>query len=125
LSLDPDTGKEEWSFDPEASSPSWQRCRGLGYYEAGTSTTGAECIHRLFLPTNDARLIALDADTGKPCAGFGTEGTVDLSGGMGRLEDGWYKQTSPPLVAENLVIVGGRIDDTTNETPGVVRAFDV
>lgn len=87
----------------------------------------AQCERRLFLPTIDARLIALDAGTGKPCADFGHEGTVDLKTGMGHVEDGWYQQTSMPLVAENVVIVGGRVADnySTDEPSGVVRAFDV
>ncbi|VTR22742.1 Quinate/shikimate dehydrogenase (quinone) [Serratia fonticola] len=33
LSLEADTGKQQWSFDPKASAPNWQRCRGLGYYD--------------------------------------------------------------------------------------------
>lgn len=32
--LDADTGAERWKFDPQASSPFWQRCRGVGYYES-------------------------------------------------------------------------------------------
>ena len=46
---------------------------------------------------------------------------------MGEVKDGWYQQTSTPLVAGNLVIVGGRVADnwSTDEPPGVVRAFDV
>ncbi|MDU4431423.1 MAG: membrane-bound PQQ-dependent dehydrogenase, glucose/quinate/shikimate family, partial [Pluralibacter gergoviae] len=33
LALDVDTGKEKWRYDPKASAPNWQRCRGLGYFE--------------------------------------------------------------------------------------------
>lgn len=158
LSLDVDTGQEKWSFDPEASSPAWQRCRGLAYLDTVTSPTpvgsvpgadaapeagpspateeaptadsvagtSSQCARRLFLPTIDARLIALDAQTGQPCIDFGDAGTVDLTVGMGHVEDGWYQQTSPPLVAEGLVIVGGRVADnySTDEPSGVVRAFD-
>lgn len=139
LALDVDTGDERWKFDPEARSPNWQRCRGLAYFdgnEAALRALGASgrlgdvapgCRRRLFLPTIDARLIALDPDSGKPCTDFGKDGVVDLTQGMGEVREGWYQQTSAPLVAENLVIVGGRVADnfSTDEPSGVVRAFDV
>ncbi|WP_294254911.1 membrane-bound PQQ-dependent dehydrogenase, glucose/quinate/shikimate family [uncultured Comamonas sp.] len=139
LALDVDTGDERWKFDPEARSPNWQRCRGLAYFdgnEAALRASGASgrlgdvapgCRRRLFLPTIDARLIALDPDSGKPCTDFGKDGVVDLTQGMGEVREGWYQQTSAPLVAENLVIVGGRVADnfSTDELSGVVRAFDV
>lgn len=139
IAFDVDTGKEKWRFDPKASSPNWQRCRGLGYFEepqaknapattdAAAGQKPAQCTRRLYLPTIDARLIALDADTGLPCADFADKGTIDLKARMGDVPDGYYQQTSAPLVAGNVVVVGGRVADNfnTNEPPGVVRAFDV
>jgi quinate dehydrogenase (quinone) len=142
LALDVDTGKERWRFDAKASAPNWQRCRGLGYYaepgaQAAAPVSGVSldvnnavpgaCPRRLLLPTLDARLIAINADNGQPCADFGNKGTVDLSVGMGEVKPGWYQQTSTPLVAGNLVVVGGRVADnwSTDEPSGVVRAFDV
>lgn len=52
---------------------------------------------------------------------------VDLKVGMGEVKPGYYQQTSTPLVAGNVVVVGGRVADnfSTGEPPGVVRAFDV
>ncbi len=150
IALDADSGKEKWRYDAQGKAPSWQRCRGLGYYEeaqadaaVGVSATAdtspatanaaaapsqnAACRRRLFLPTVDARLIALNADNGQPCADFGKNGTVDLSTGMGKIEFGWYQQTSTPLVAGDVVVVGGRVADnwSVDEPSGVVRGFDV
>ncbi|WP_025131243.1 glucose/quinate/shikimate family membrane-bound PQQ-dependent dehydrogenase [Pseudomonas sp. PH1b] len=133
FALDADTGTERWRFDPKGSAPNWQRCRGLGYFEVSTTSaaesasTPAACSKRLFLPTGDARLIAINAETGKPCEDFGDKGTVDLKTDMGEIKPGYYQQTSTPLVAGTLVIVGGRVADnfSTGEPPGVVRAFDV
>ena len=134
LALDVDTGKEKWRYDSKATAPNWQRCRGLGYFEetptlsaAQTTTQPAACPRRLFLPTTDARLIAISADNGALCEDFGHHGIVDLSVGMGEIKPGYYQQTSTPLVAGNVVAVGGRVADnfSTGEPPGVVRAYDV
>ncbi|QNH75275.1 glucose/quinate/shikimate family membrane-bound PQQ-dependent dehydrogenase [Pseudomonas protegens] len=136
FALDADTGAERWKFDPQGYAPNWQRCRGLGYFDASAAPVSqsstpaaapAACTRRLFLPTGDARLIALDAETGKPCEDFGHQGTVDLKTDMGEIKPGYYQQTSTPLVAGTVVIVGGRVADnfSTGEPPGVVRAFDV
>ncbi|KLQ37360.1 glucose dehydrogenase [Enterobacter cloacae subsp. dissolvens] len=134
LALDVDSGKEKWRYDAKATAPNWQRCRGLGYFDdhanvttSQTNTQPSACPRRLFLPTTDARLIAINADNGKACEDFGDKGTVDLSVGMGEIKPGYYQQTSTPLVAGNVVVVGGRVADnySTGEPPGVVRAYDV
>lgn len=132
LALDVDSGKEKWRYNSKATAPNWQRCRGLGYYEDAQAVPvpaaqPAACARRLFLPTTDARLIAINADNGQPCADFGDNGAVDLSIGMGEVKPGYYQQTSTPLVAGNVVVVGGRVADnySTGEPPGVVRAYDV
>jgi quinate dehydrogenase (quinone) len=129
FALDADTGAQRWKFDPQGTAPNWQRCRGLGYSEAPASSDNqpTACAKRLFLPTGDARLIAINADTGKPCEEFGNKGTVDLTTDMGEVKPGYYQQTSTPLVAGDVVIVGGRVADnySTGEPPGVVRAYDV
>ena len=125
FAIDADNGTERWHFDPKGEAPNWQRCRGLGYHDQGAAVTTA-CRQRVLLPTIDARLIALDALTGKPCDDFGKNGTVDLTAGMGEVKPGYYQQTSTPLVAGDLVVVGGRVADnfSTGEPPGVVRAYD-
>ncbi|MFO1106199.1 MAG: membrane-bound PQQ-dependent dehydrogenase, glucose/quinate/shikimate family [Amaricoccus sp.] len=120
--LDAETGALRWRFDPQASAPTRQRCRGLGYHEAAEG----ECPRRLLLTTIDARLIAIDARTGRPCAGFGAGGTVDLKTGLGEVRPGFYFPTSAPTVMRDLVMVGGWVWDgmSTGEPSGVVRAFD-
>jgi quinoprotein glucose dehydrogenase len=152
LALDPDTGKEIWRFDPKIQGPNgddfrgWAHmtCRGVSYYDeasfnktdaistpASLSAAGqaiaASCPRRLFLPTADARLIALNADTGKVCEDFGNKGAVDLKAGIGPFTPGGYYSTSPAAITRNLVIIGGHVTDneSTNEPSGVIRAFDV
>jgi len=127
IALDADTGTQRWRYDPKASAPQWQRCRGLGYHDAGAAEGGKVCPRRLLLATIDARLIALDAATGQPCTDFGDGGTVDLKTDMGEVKPGYYTQTAAPLIAGDLVVVGGRVADNieTGEPGGVVRAYDV
>jgi quinate dehydrogenase (quinone) len=131
FALDAESGKQRWRFDPNARTPTMSRCRGVSYYEMPAQAASAEnldaaCLRRIVLTTVDARMIELDAATGKPCAGFGKGGTIDLKVGIGDNRPGYYYLTSAPTVARNLVIIGGWVMDNqeVNEPSGVVRAFD-
>jgi quinoprotein glucose dehydrogenase len=74
LALDPVTGQQRWAFD--ARSP---RDKGYGDFASrGVSMWQRAGERRIFVATIDARLIALDARTGKPVLGFGEQGSVDL-----------------------------------------------
>lgn len=87
-----------------------------------------DCRQRVFITTRDARLIALSAETGVICPGFGgADGTVNLWQGMPNISPGAYYSTSPGLVADNVIVVGGGINDNVSTTlpSGVVRAFDL
>ncbi|HKS13165.1 MAG TPA: membrane-bound PQQ-dependent dehydrogenase, glucose/quinate/shikimate family [Pseudomonas sp.] len=140
ISYNIDTGKENWRFAAGKGNSTYQRCRGMAYFDATTAKKVAEVPgavadgaqdssvspQRLIFPTGDGRLMAIDAHTGEPVANFGENGAVDLKVGMGEVKPGYYQQSSTPLLAGNLVIVGGRVIDNfeTGEPPGVVRAFD-
>ncbi|GAB7533309.1 glucose/quinate/shikimate family membrane-bound PQQ-dependent dehydrogenase [Pseudomonas sp. 3A(2025)] len=143
IALDPDSGKEIWRYDPKISTQSakdfkgWAHmtCRGVAYHdEAAYSSTPAtqnvatnSCPRRIFLPTADTRLIALNADTGKVCESFGNQGSVDLRTNIGSFAPGGYYSTSPPAVTKDLVVIGGHVTDnvSVDEPSGVIRAFDV
>lgn len=80
-----------------------------------------------FLGTLDARLIALDITTGRPCSDFGTHGAVDLLDGLGHIVDSWeYNVTSLPTIVGDHVIVGSSIADEIRriQPSGVVRAYN-
>ena len=148
IALDPDTGKEIWRFDPKITTQGaesfkgWAHmtCRGVSYhddavYASEQSPTGSAspaaapnaCPKRIFVPTADTRLIALNADTGKMCEDFGDKGQVDLRANIGSFAPGGYYSTSPPAVTKNLVVIGGHVTDNVSidEPSGVIRAFDV
>jgi quinoprotein glucose dehydrogenase len=106
-------------------------CRGVSYHDArwpgATAAPGGECAQRIVTATNDARLIALDARTGRLCRGFGQGGQVDLKGSVRQYGGGWFQFTSAPLVTNGLIVVGGAIYDNAaiHMPSGVIRAFDV
>lgn len=135
--LDPQSGAVKWKYTP-AKDRSYlqqhQTCRGVSYYAGApvaaqdTAATPAMCRKRIFNATTDARLIALDADSGKPCADFGNNGVVDLHANMGEVRPHALMQTAAPLIAGNLVIVGGSVMDNgfnSGNPSGVIRAYDV
>ncbi|NKC32390.1 membrane-bound PQQ-dependent dehydrogenase, glucose/quinate/shikimate family [Falsiroseomonas selenitidurans] len=158
IALDATTGEEVWRYDPDILNPlalQHLTCRGLGYaptmdaadapapdparLEAAraavpglpVATEGAEttrCGARLFMPTADGRVIALDPETGAVCADFGAgTGQINLWANMPNVKPGAYYSTSPPAVANGVLVVGGTVLDnvSTNEQSGVIRGYDV
>ena len=130
IALEADTGKEKWRFDPKVAldpNRQHQTCRGVAYHADTAVPNGQPCAERIYLPTSDARLIALDARTGAVCPGFGEGGTLNLLANMPYPKSGYYYSTSAPLVAGGFIIVGGAVNDnySTEEPSGVIRAFDL
>ncbi|KAA9000538.1 glucose/quinate/shikimate family membrane-bound PQQ-dependent dehydrogenase [Affinibrenneria salicis] len=144
IAIDADSGKELWKTEINAKSSVWMRCRGLAYFDATKPLTqpvaqdaspvpvaqvapGALCQRRILMNTIDARLIALDAGSGRFCPDFGQNGSVDLKANMGAAADPSYVLTSAPTLAGSTVVVGGRVADnvSTDMPGGVIRGFDV
>jgi quinoprotein glucose dehydrogenase len=130
IALDAATGKEKWKYDPNVGlnpDRQHQTCRGISYYADPTLTSGQPCAERVYLPTSDARLIALDAANGQICPSFADNGTLHLEKGMPYNPAGYYYSTSPPVVAAGKIIVGGAVNDnySIHEQSGVIRAFDI
>ncbi len=131
IALDPGRGTERWSYDPHLDLHGDYgdfANRGVATWLDAGRAPGAACRRRVFVGTVDARLIALDGATGKPCTDFGVQGTVDLASGLRNAPEyaGEYGVTSPPAVVSDLVIVGSAVADNhrTDAPNGVVRAFD-
>ena len=134
IALDATTGAEKWKFDPKisiANTSEHATCRGISYHTdaspSATTTAGATCTERLIATTGDARMFALDAVTGKPCADFGENGMISLLDHMPNPKPGFYMVTSPPVITGDIAILSAGINDnaSANSPSGVVRAFDV
>ncbi|MGE5803679.1 MAG: PQQ-binding-like beta-propeller repeat protein, partial [Gemmatimonadota bacterium] len=101
--LDPATGIERWHYDagvdPHRGYGDFAS-RGVSYWRDGRAAPAAACARRVVATTIDARLVSLDAATGKPCAGFGSGGVVDLRRGLRVSPDefAFYEVTSPPAI---------------------------
>ena len=129
IALDPGSGAPKWRYDPKISTAqrpaNRYNCRGVAYWVDDMAAETAACRARIFMGTNDARVIALDARTGVPCADFGANGEVKLA--LSPLEwPGEFQITSAPVVTRGVVIVGSAIADNrrVDAPPGTVRAFD-
>lgn len=141
IALDPATGKEKWRFDPKLKADKTYQhltCRGVMYYDANNTSEFAtslqakksastECPRKVFLPVNDGRLVAINADTGKACSDFGTKGEVDLQKLMPYAYPGGYNPTSPGIVSGTTVVIAGSVTDnySNKEPSGVIRGYDV
>lgn len=141
VSVNATTGAENWRFDSKVGADYLHGigavCRGVAYYEIPQTKVGAAneaagalsasaCRKRILWGTADLRMGAVDAETGKPCADFGTNGFKDLSIGMGRFRPGSVGISSAPIVLRDTIIVGNLvIDSDVRPAPsGVIRGFD-
>jgi membrane-bound PQQ-dependent dehydrogenase (glucose/quinate/shikimate family) len=131
IALDATSGTERWRYDPKVNTKSIgfsTTCRGVTYYKSPQPF--AQCNERILTATTDARMFAVDAADGKPCADFGAHenkvGEISLLPGMGEVKPGFYYVTSPPTIARNVAVLGGWVVDNvmTGEPSGVIRAFD-
>ena len=109
VALEADTGNVIWQREiPSGPQPGSVSRRGVGYWP-GEGTRPA----RVFV-TAGRRLLSLDAASGKPSEGFGTNGEVDMIVG--------YNGT--PTVYKNVIVVGASVNEVPLGPPGDTRAFD-
>lgn len=137
IALDAANGQQRWKFDPHiVRNKTFQHmtCRGVAYHETAVGATTidgtpapAECPRRIFLPTDDGRMFAVNADDGSLCAGFGDHGQVDLKQWDAVKTPGFYEGTSPPVATDKALIIGGSvIDNYSIHVPsGAIRSLDI
>ena len=105
--LDASTGKLLWAYDPQATSAEGASLR-YPYYLRGIAFAN----HKIYVGTQDARLIAIDALTGHRVWSVATtEG-----------DDSRFI-TSAPLTFEHTVVVGNSLSEFGNRR-GYITAYD-
>jgi quinoprotein glucose dehydrogenase len=130
IALDPGSGVQKWRYDPKIATSqrpaNRYNCRGVTYWVDDKAAETAVCRARIFMGTNDVRVIALDARTGMPCADFGSNGEIRPDVGMKLEWPGEFQITSAPVVSRGVVVIGSSIADNRRvDAPlGTVRAFD-
>ncbi|CAN7201661.1 membrane-bound PQQ-dependent dehydrogenase, glucose/quinate/shikimate family [Phenylobacterium sp. LjRoot219] len=126
VALDQETGEQLWRFDPKTKLDGVfaATCRGVSYYEAPGRV--ADCPRRILFGAHDGRMLALDAETGRPCRSFGNGGAVSLLENLGETPTGITFPTSPPTVLNGVAVIGGWVTDGlyVGEPSGAVRAYD-
>ena len=129
FALDAASGTQFWTFDPEVSTDAVgynASCRGLVYFENPAAERGELCATRVVNLTHDARMIALDTETGQLCPDFGNGGMVNLMEGIGDVAPGFYAPTSPPTLVRDVLVVGSQVSDNQERSApsGVIRGYN-
>jgi quinoprotein glucose dehydrogenase len=121
VALDSTSGKQIWAYQlPGSDQPPF---RGLGYWPGDSAHKP-----RIVFGSAQGRMIALDAKTGEPARGFGTDGVVDTKTPeiMNGMPNAYYGYSSPPNIYKNLAIIGSRVQESPAKgASGDVRAWDV
>jgi quinoprotein glucose dehydrogenase len=107
LAIDGASGKTLWQYN----LPTWgaTTARGVAYWP-GVQGTAPRIVF-----TAGPRLVALDAATGQPAAGFGVDGGVEIG----------VPWNGVPLIYRNLAILGATTGELPMGLPGDTRAFDL
>lgn len=119
VALEPETGKELWSYKMNHGRPAG---RGVAYWPGDSKTPAS-----ILFGTSDGRLLSINAENGKPTAGFGVDGAVDIKTDiLNGIPTAQFDITSPVTIYKDLAITGGQVQ----EAPGVgasgdTRAWDV
>ncbi len=130
FALEPDTGKIKWTYDTKAplkaeTQPDL-KTRGVAYWQAEAPQAGRPCQKIVYVGTMDAKLHALDADSGQPCAGFGDGGVLDINQ-WNTTNNKWpLSILQPPTVSKHTLFIGWAGKDWADEgaPPGTVFAVD-
>jgi quinoprotein glucose dehydrogenase len=131
IALDAGTGELIWAHTENEgprgeAAPRLGAGRGLAYWASGSDA-------RIVYVTPGYRLVALDAKTGVPVAGFGRGGAVDLKLDNDQeldLVTGEIGLNAAPIVVGDAIVVGaahrnGNAPPTHRNARGYVRGFDV
>jgi len=128
LRLDSATGKQVWRYESGVryeDVPYTAACRGVAYYTSKTVAEGQSCHARIIEATLNEKLIAVDAQSGKPCEDFGEHGRVDLLIGMGETVPGFIAEPAPPPIVDGVIVTNQEVLDGQRRwaPSGVIRGY--
>ncbi|WP_282799871.1 pyrroloquinoline quinone-dependent dehydrogenase [Bombella apis] len=129
MRVDAATGQEKWHFHAHESYdaiPFTSACKSVTYYTSSTAADGQTCHNRIIEATLDNRMIAVDAEDGKPCEAFGHGGQVNLMQGMGWSVPRFVGVTSPVPIINGVIVVNHEVLDGQRRwaPSGVIRGYD-
>jgi quinoprotein glucose dehydrogenase len=101
-------------------------CRGVAAWRDPEAPPASPCAERILYGTNDLRVFALDAVTGRRCANFGRDGELRIDPGTPLAFPGELQLNGPPAIVNGTLVFGSTVSDhVRRDAPsGVVRAFD-
>jgi len=130
FALEPDTGQVKWTFDTHSTLKALTqpalKTRGVAYWQASQIIAGQPCQKIVYLGTMDAQLFAVDADTGKACAGFGKDGVLNVNQ-WNTVNAKWpLSVLQPPTVYKDTLFIGwaGKDWADAQAPPGDIFAVD-
>lgn len=130
FALEPDTGKVKWTYDThallEATTQPNLKTRGVAYWQAAKPLENAACQKIVYIGTMDAKLHAVDADTGKTCEGFADKGVLNINQ-WNTTNNKWpLSVLQPPTVFQDTLFIGwaGKDWADAEAPPGTVFAVN-
>lgn len=124
------TGETLWTFRFDENErlpyvPRQNSGRGVAYW-----TAPRKDADRIIYITPGFQLISLNAGSGRPVTEFGSQGVVDLKKALGLNMDATIGSTSPPIVVNDVIIVGscfpfGLAPKSKSQARGDIMGFDV
>ena len=130
FAIEPDTGKVKWTYDSHGALKALTqpdlKTRGVAYWQAAAPVADKACQKIVYLGTMDAKLHAVDADTGKLCSGFASGGILDVNQWNTANAKWPLSLLQPPTVYKNTLFIGWAGKDWAYQTdpPGTVFAVD-
>jgi quinoprotein glucose dehydrogenase len=113
VALDAESGEEIWAHVARSAGEGGRGARvstrGVGYWEGDEETPP----RILFM--SGSNLVAVDAASGAPAAGFGNDGYVDVGVPYG----------GTPTIYRHVAVIGAAVGEVPQGPPGNPRAFDV
>ena len=120
FALDAANGEERWRFNPNEGGALIEigKNRGIAFWSRGEE--------KRILYGVGPNLYCVNPENGSLTKSFGENGSVDLKQGLGRdMSNLSFLANTPGIIFEDLIIIGGRLNEALPAAPGHIRAYSV